>query len=170
MPAYVRRLPVDFSSTYVKATSFYSSSYYPWIPFNPYLPVTGDSSYSAWLSSTATVPQRINIDHGVSFVLNKIYLENYMISGSGQTSGVKTFRVYGTNSATAFNNTDGYDLTDLNLLGEFEAAQHALTNAEDPQYFYIVGNSTEYRYVCIIFILASLFEHNEQIRLICNTI
>ena len=63
--------------------------------------------------------------------------------------------MYGTNSSSAFNITDGYDLTDLTLLWEFVANAHVASNVEDPQFF-VFENSVAYKYmICII---TSLYE------------
>jgi len=152
MPAHIPHYPTAFSDTYVKASSYYSSSYYHWFAFNPSLSLVGSASSNSWGAIDNSVPQRINVDFENSFILGMVLLENYHDSGSSTLSGVKTFRIYGSNSSTAFTTTDGSDLTDLTLLGEFVALEHVSANSSDPQYFYISSNYTEYRYLCIIFI------------------
>jgi hypothetical protein len=62
--------------------------------------------------------------------------------------GIKDFKVFGTNSPTAFANVSDYaDETDLTLLGSVTAREHIPEDIEDEQFFpLITGN---FRYVVL---------------------
>ena len=67
MPANVLQYPVDITDTYIKATSFFSPNYLPWMALKKDI-TTSNGDNDSWLSSDATFPQKFNIDHGDSFI------------------------------------------------------------------------------------------------------
>jgi hypothetical protein len=148
MTTYTSHYPPAHNSTYVKAISTYPGSY-EYQATDPSKSLTGVNSSNGWDSNGATGSLKFNIDHGEAFVASRIYLENSHISGGYSGRGCKDILVYGTNSATAFANTDYSDTTDLTLLATIQAAAHVASDVADPQYFLITGNSTAYRYTVL---------------------
>lgn len=143
----VAAYPPSHNSTYVKATTYYSSTYYPWFATDPTLPLTGAWNYNAWFAGSGIVAwQKFNIDIGSANILERIYLENIHYSGAYTSRGIRNFWVYGTNSSTAFANTTYSDTTNLTLLGTFEAQPHVASNVSDPQYFTVDAQGVPYRY------------------------
>jgi len=150
MTTYTSHYPPSSNDTHVKATDTLAGGYYPYQATDPSKSLTGVSTNNAWVAANNIPTKKFCIDHGSAFVAARVYLENYHYQGLYGTSGIKTFRVYGTNSATAFANiASPDDLTDLTLLGEFVASQHVSSDTVDPQYFLITGNTTAYRYTVI---------------------
>ena len=151
MAIFVPKYPLVFDTNSVKATSYYSSSYYPWFAIDPSLQIINASANMCWLSSTATFPQKLKTDLGVEYVIDRISFVNYHTNGSATNAGVKNFNLYGTNSATAFNNTTGSDVTDLTLLGSYLALEHTANATQEVlQYFDVVGAGSFRYYVVII--------------------
>lgn len=146
--------PPAYSSTYVKATS---EEIAPWEAFtatNPSTSLTGVSYGNEW----ATVdlwpdppdPQKFNVDLGEAKVVNTVRINNSHYEGGSVDYGIKTTRIYGTNSAAAFANTTYADTTDLTLLSAdpITVAAHVLADQADYQYFSF-PNTTAYRYYVV---------------------
>lgn len=144
---YVTRYPTEFSTNTVKATSYFSANYYPWFALDPIKNLTGTITDHSWATGSGQhTNQKFNIDLGTEKIIKRILLHNACHLGTSYTNnGIYNFSVYGTNSVTAFNNTTYATITDLVLLGTFQARQHILEDIEDSQYFYLNNNNT-YRY------------------------
>ena len=144
---YTGVYPPGYNSTYVKATSYYSTSYYPWYAVNPALSLTGTSSGTTWLAS-GVGSFKLNVDLNTPRTILRIYLENFHNSGAATTYGTRGFSVYGTSSAVAFANTTYADTTNLTLLGTYEARAHIGADTSDPQYF-LISSPAAFRYYVI---------------------
>jgi len=134
--------PSSYDSTHVKATSYFDSRYYPFNAVNPDLSITGDMGNDvAWLAAnTQHTNQKFNVDLGTIHYINLIKLVNQYHQTNTENyvnSGIKNFIVYGTNDATAFNNTDYYNIDNLTELGRYQAKPHSLVDRPHYQYFYI---------------------------------
>lgn len=150
MPAYIRRFPPAYTATYVKATSYYSTSYYPWFGLDPLLSLVGASSYTSWLTSSMVVPQKFNVDFGVPVAIHRIYFDNYHTGGKVTNAGVKTLLIYGTNSSTAFDNVDASNTVDLTLIATVSVDIHPPDNVISTQVLDISSSVDTYRYICMI--------------------
>lgn len=152
MPTYTSHYPPSQDSTYVKATSEFSSSYHPYYATDPAKSVTGAAASNSWYSTypSGGENQKFNIDLGSGHIIKRIYYENQHASGTETYIGVREYIFYGTNSATAFANTTYSDTTDLTELASGSFDQHVGTDAvpqdiADPKYI-TFENSTSYRY------------------------
>jgi hypothetical protein len=96
--------------------------------------------------------QRFHIDLGysTSYVIKRIYLENWHTSGDQVTMGMKTFTFWGSNDAGAFadlvysHDTNWTQLTcDVS-----ELPKHVASDEADPQYINVT-NDTGYRYYAL---------------------
>jgi hypothetical protein len=93
------------SSLEVRATTTYSSNYYPFYATDPKKSLTGDWTGNAWISAQGlSTNQRFHIDLGSVKVVNSIYYENGHHLGWYTSSGVKNFILQGSNSASSFAN------------------------------------------------------------------
>jgi len=144
--------PFSFSLDTVVTTTVYSTLY-GYLALNPTQSALGvqNSTVSAVWMSNSGAAHKFNIDYGTSIILKRIHLENFHYSGSTTIRGVKNFEVYGTNDNAAFLNITYATLTDLTLLGTFQAAQHVATDTYDPQFFYLDSNTTPFRYYVLRF-------------------
>jgi len=146
---YSSQYPPSQNSTYVKATSTYSTSFYPYYATDPTKTLIGTANGNAWVASAPT-NQRFHIDLGSSKVVKRIYYENYHNNGSYTNGGAKAFTFWGSNDPDAFAElTYGTDTgwTQLStVVDEFE--QHVASNVADPKYI-TVTNSTSYRYYAV---------------------
>jgi len=75
-----------------------------------------------------------------------VYIENYHHSGTLTVRGVNSVIVYGTNSLTAFNNTDAGSTVELIPLSAISVLEHPPVDAEHPQWF-SYQNTVEFRYI-----------------------
>ena len=150
MPPFTSHYPPVQDAAHVKATSTGSGAA-PWYATDPAKPLIDTSTGTAWSTpANPTPPIKFTIDHGAPFVAARVYLENQHYSGSYTYNRLDQFEIYGTNSATAFANVSApTDLTDLTLLGSYQARAHISSNVSDPQYFLINGNSTPFRYTVL---------------------
>ena len=144
--------PPAHSDTYVKATSKSSTDHWPYFATDPSKSLTGVDTGNTWKSNSAPTNQRIHFDVGAAIVLSRFYYENYADSGTATDRGVKTFTLWGSNTAAAFADTTYATNTNWTQLTcshpHFE--QHAAADASDPQYI-TVTNSTAYRYYAFKF-------------------
>lgn len=149
MSAYLKRYPPEQSSTYVKATSYYNSTYYPHYATDPSTSYIGNANEHSWITSDGALPQKLNVDLGEALDITRVDIDNYHHNGGGVTEGVKDVKFYGTNSSTAFNNTTGTDTTDLTLLDTWVVAAHTEVDEKDTQEF-TLASGTSYRYYVFI--------------------
>jgi hypothetical protein len=151
---YVSVYPPAQNSTYVTATSKFTSAsfYWPYFVTDPTKPLIGDST-TQWVTPNGTVTnQRFHIDLGKAKIVKQIYYENYANTGSLSNVGAKNFILQGSNTDASFANTTyatntGWDnlTTDTTVM-----AQHVDLNQPDPKYI-TVTNTTAYRYYALKF-------------------
>ena len=149
----VAEYPTDHSDTYVKATTKYSTSYWPYFATNPALSVTGGRTSLEWLAANGTVTnQRFHIDIGTASVLTRFSYENSHTSGSDTVAGVNNFTLWGSNEASAFADlTYGTDTNWTQLTtSQSTFDEHAAADTADTKYI-TVTNSTAYRYYAFKF-------------------
>ena len=145
--------PPAYSSTYVKATSQYST----WDPHeatDPALSLTGAWSGTSWLAAQYTITnQRFHIDLGSAKVVKRIYYENTHLDGDNTESGVKNFTFWGSNTGAGsfddlvYGNDEGW--TQLTT-EQSTFDRHVNSDVEDPKYI-LVTNDTGYRYYAFKF-------------------
>lgn len=153
MATYTSQYPPAQNGTYVKATTLYSTSYYPYFLTDPAKSLTGTRTGNEWLSiSGTTTNQRFHIDLGSAKVIKRIYYESEHSSGVVPNRGVKDFILQGSDDAGAF--ADLTYATDTNWTalttsqGTFD--EHVASDVADPKYI-TVTNSTAYRYYAFKF-------------------
>lgn len=152
-PAISSQYPIRWNDTYVKATSKYSTSWWPYFATDPTKSLIGGGTNSAWLSPDGiNTNQRFHIDLGTAKIVTRIYYENYHNSGLNTDLGVKNFIFQGSNTDADFADTtylnDGtWDnlTTDTTVM-----AKHIVANTPDPK-FINVTNSVAYRYYALKF-------------------
>jgi hypothetical protein len=151
MTTYTSVYPPAHSDTYVKATSKYSTSYWPYYTTDPAKSLVGGWSTNQWVSGSGLLTnQRFHIDLGTAAIIRRIYYENAHNTGALTGAGVKNFILQGSNTAAAFadltyaTNTNWTDLT--TAASQFD--QHTAANSADPKYI-LVSNSVAYRYYAI---------------------
>jgi len=152
---YTLVYPPAHNDTYVKTTTKFSTSYWPYYSTDPAKSLTGTFTSNQWLSANLSITnQRFHIDLGAAYVIRRVYYENSHDSGSAGevTSGVKNFTMWGSNSPTAFatltyaTDTDWTQLT--TAVSQFDI--HVTANQADPKYF-LVTNVVGYRYYAFKF-------------------
>jgi hypothetical protein len=154
MTTYTAQYPPSHNDTYVKATTKYSTSYWPYFATDPAKSLTGGSSSNAWV---ADVPsggggplQRFHIDLGSAKIIRRLYYENYHSSGINTNVGEKAFTLQGSNTAGAFAElTYAIDTYWNNLtiaVSQFD--EHSAADAADPKYI-LVTNAVAYRYYAL---------------------
>ena len=145
--------PYAYSTTYVRATTIFSTGYYAHFATNPSLSLIGGFSSVAWVSGSGnTTNQRFHIDLGEKKVIDKIYYENLHNSGSNTTNGVENFTFWGTNDATSFAETTYGTDTGWTQITTSQATFdiHVASNTTDPKYI-TATNTTGYRYYAFKF-------------------
>jgi len=146
-------LPGAQSDTYVKATTKYSTNYWPYFATNPLLSLIGGSSDVSWVCANGTITnQRFHIDLGSAKVVDRVYYENFHETGTSTNAGVRHFTIWGSNTVGAFADLDYAHDTDwvqiTAAVAEFDI--HVSANTPDPKYF-LITNSTAYRYYAFKF-------------------
>ena len=150
-PTYTSVYPPSHDDTYVKATTKYSTSYWPYFATDPAKSLTGSRVSNQWLAAGSTITnQRFHIDLGSATVIKRIYYENSHDSGTKTDEGAKNFTFQGSNEASAFAElTYGTDTNWTNLTTAASLFdQHVAADQADPKYI-LVTNSTGYRYYAI---------------------
>ena len=150
---YTSEYPPAYSDTYVKATTKYSASYWPYYATDPSTSLIGSglTAGRSWISVSGTnTNQRFHIDLGSAKVIQRIYYENYHSGGLTTNAGIKAFTMQGSNVATAFSTLTYATDTDWTNLttGASEFDQHVAADQADPKYI-LVTNSTAYRYYAL---------------------
>jgi hypothetical protein len=153
MTTYTSQYPPEQSDTYVKATTKFSTSYWPYFATDPTKSLIGSRSGNEWLALNATVSnQRFHIDLGEAKIIRRIYYENSHEAAVSVTAGVENFVLQGSNVAEAFAeltytvNTDWTNLTTSASVFDI----HVAADQVDPKYI-TVTNSTAYRYYAFKF-------------------
>ena len=145
--------PPAHNDTYVKATTKYSTDYWPYYATDPAKSLTGAYFTNQWLASAGTVTnQRFHIDLGSATVLTRIYYENSHSSGIDTDTGVQNFTVWGSNDAGSFAELTYATDTGWTQLTTSQSTfdQHTGSNVSDPKYI-TVTNTTAYRYYAFKF-------------------
>lgn len=145
MSTYTSHYPT-LDSSHVKATSSFGAGFNIYDSFDSTESLTG-SWASTWLSANySTTNQKINVDLGSAYAIQRVYYENQHDSGGTTTIGIKNGILYGTNTVASFNDTVyanvGADLVQL-WSGTFDA--HTGSNVADPKYI-TFSNTTAYQY------------------------
>lgn len=141
--------PSAHNDTYVKATTKYSTHYWPYFSTDPAKSVINGDSDNAWSSTYGTVTnQRFHIDLGAMKVIGRIYYENAHNSGGDTNSGIKNFILQGSNSAAAFADLTYSTDTDWTQITIGQFTKHIAANQADPKYI-IVPPHQAYRYFAI---------------------
>jgi hypothetical protein len=134
-------------SVYTVRAGWMYSDYKPYMACDPSKSLTGDGLGGSWYLPGVIAYQRFHIDVGSEQIIERIYYENFHISGAYTTGGIKTFTFWGTNSEAAFQEiTYGIDTdwTQLTISSSI-LSEHTGSDIADPKYI-IVTNSTAYRY------------------------
>jgi hypothetical protein len=153
MAKYISVYPPAHSDTYVKATTKYSTSFWPYYATDPAKSLTGAWGSNAWGTPDYTVSnQRFHIDLGSSKKITKIYYENGHDSGSMTAAGAQNFTFWGSNAAGSFADLTYATDTGWTQLTTFQDhfEQHVALDQADPQYI-TVTNATAYRYYAFKF-------------------
>jgi len=146
---YTSQYPPAHNDTYVKATSKYSTSYWPYYTTDPARALTGSYAGNQWLTPNGTLTnQRFHIDLGAEKIIRRIYYENSHYSGLETDTGCKNFVLMGSNSSASFAElTYGTD-TGWTAIGTYQFEQHVAANQADPKYI-TVNNAASYRYYAL---------------------
>ncbi len=151
MTTYTSQYPPEQSDTYVKATTKFSTSYWPYFATDPTKSLTGGRESNEWMAQNAVITnQRFHIDLGSAKIIRRIYYENSHTTGTSTTAGAKDFTFWGSNKSTAFatltyaTDTDWTQLT----VDKSQFDQHVALDQEDPKYV-LVTNTVAYRYYAI---------------------
>jgi len=148
MTAYTSQYPTQ-DTDHVKATSKYSTSYWPYYTTDPAKALTGSYAGNQWIAANLTITnQRFHIDLGSGYIIRRIYYENSHYSGLESNTGAKNFTLMGSNDAGAFAELTYATDTNWTTIGTYQFDQHAAANSADPKYI-TVNNSTEYRYYAL---------------------
>jgi hypothetical protein len=143
--SYTSRYPTQ-DGDHVKATGFYNGE--PYNCTDPTAPLTGNYMFGGW-TGTVNTPQnqRFHIDLGNSFIIKRIYYENFHTSGTYTDRGVQNFTFWGSNTAGDFNDvTYANDGTWVQLTtSQSTLDQHVASDQADPKYI-TVTNDAAYRY------------------------
>jgi len=150
---YTSQYPPEQSDTYVKATTYYSSSYYPYYATDPTKSLTGTHVGNSWHSNLQTTNQRFHIDLGSAKIIKRIYYENMHVDGINTDRGAKDFTFWGSNTGAGtfddlvYANDEGW--TELTC-SQNTFDRHSEADEADPKYI-TVTNSTAYRYYAFKF-------------------
>ena len=151
---YTSQYPPAHSDTYVKATTYYNSDYYPYFATDPAKSLTGNAALDTWLSGDGQITnQRFHIDLGSGKIIKRIYYENQHNNGSDTARAVKNFTFWGSNTGAGsfddlvYANDEGW--TELTVATNV-MLEHVAADQADPQYI-VVTNTTAYRYYAFKF-------------------
>jgi hypothetical protein len=149
---YTSQYPPAQNSTYVQATSTYTTNY-PYFATDPSKSLTGTAANNSWNGQVFSYTnQRFHIDLGSAKTIKRIYYENFHESGSATDWGVKNFTFWGSNASGDFSDlvyADNGTWTQLTT-AQTTFDQHVESNTTDPKYI-LVTNSTAYRYYAFKF-------------------
>ena len=153
MTTYTSQYPPAQNDTYVKATTKFSTAYWPYFATDPTKSLLGGRSGNEWMAQNATTTnQRFHIDLGSGKIIRRIYYENSHEAAVSVTAGAKNFSFWGSNEATAFAQLTYATDTDWTQLTTSQSTldQHVAADQADPKYI-TVTNTTEYRYYAFKF-------------------
>jgi hypothetical protein len=129
---------------HVKATSVYETDKTePYFATDPIRLVTGEYKFNCWLSAES-YNQRFHIGLLYPAILRKIYYENYHYNGTQTDAGAKNFTLWGSNTASSFQNkTYEVDTGWTQIGGARQFDRHIASDVADPKYI-TVENNTPY--------------------------
>lgn len=153
MTNYTSQYPPAQNETYVKATTYYSTVFYPHYTTDPSRSLTGTWNYNSWVSQDGVrTNQRFHIDLGSGKIIRRIYYENAHLSGGRTTAGAKNFTFWGSNEADAFSTLTYATDTDWTQLTTSQSTLDQHVEADQADHKYItVTNTTAYRYYAFKF-------------------
>ncbi|RLB10834.1 MAG: hypothetical protein DRG39_05455, partial [Deltaproteobacteria bacterium] len=134
----------------VRATTYYNADTKPLYALKKDASLTGSRDKAGWLSATGSkAQQRLNIDFGAGYLVDKVVIENYHNAGLHTNTGAKHVYFYGSNQSSAFADTawasPGWE--DLISGGvSVTIDQHVAEDRSDPQTISFSGVTTAYRY------------------------
>lgn len=149
--SYTSEYPTAQNDTYVKATSKFSTDYWPYYATDPTKSLTGTWTGNQWVSANGSLTnQRFHIDLGSAKRIVRIYYENGHNSGTGTDRGVQNFTFWGSNDASAFAElTYGTDTGWTQLTcSQATLDEHTASDVADPKYIGVT-NGTDYRYYAL---------------------
>lgn len=149
---FVSVYPPAHNSTYIKSTSEYSSSFAAHIATNPLSSLINGWTDNQWLAGAGQIGnQRIHIDLYSAHTIRRLIYENSHNFGLYTDTGAQDFTLWGSNSATDFNNLDYFNdgsWTQMSGLSATVFDKHISKDKTDPKYI-LFQNTTPYRYWCI---------------------
>ncbi len=149
----VSTYPPAQNDTYVKATTKFSTDYWPYYATDPSKSLTGAHAGNSWIAENGVATnQRFHIDLGTATIVNKIYYENDHNSGTDTDRGAKNITFWGSNTGASFaERTYGTDTGWTQLTtSQSTFDEHSAADAADPKYI-TVTNTTAYRYYAFKF-------------------
>jgi hypothetical protein len=100
---YTSQYPPVHNTTYVKATTSYTTDFQPWFATNPATSLTGAGYPNvAWMSLFVEVDQRFHVDLGSAKPIKRIMYSNYHNSGTQTDRGIDNFTFWGSNTSSSF--------------------------------------------------------------------
>lgn len=145
---YISQYPPAFTSTYIKTNAEFSG-HEAVSAWNTATPLTGSwTPNNGWL--TDSYDKLMTVDLGIPKIIKRIYYEGAHdggYPGSGYVGHAKEFTFWGSNSPTAFADTDYTHDTDWVQIttAASDLEEHIAADVADPKYM-LVTNSTAYRY------------------------
>lgn len=150
---YPSAYPPAQNGTYIKATTSFTPTQYPYFATDPTKSLTDGIEYNAWQSNASVIAsQRFHIDLGSAKIIKRIYYENHHFVGASTDEGVKNFTLWGSNDASSFSaltygtNTGWTQLTTAQSTFD----QHITSDIADPKYI-LISNNIAYRYYAFKF-------------------
>ena len=153
-PGVISIYPPAQNNTYVKATTKYDTTTWPYFATDPSKSLIGAFGSASWISGNGgQVNQRLHIDLGSLKVITKIYYENFHNSGIETNYGAKNFTFWGSNEETAFAEmTYAIDTNWTQLTCDIsQLVQHIAADQVDPHYINI-SSPMPYRYYAFKFV------------------
>ena len=146
MTTYTLVYPPAHNDTYVKATTKFATTYWPYFATDPAKSLTGDRGNNEWGSGSGSITnQRFHIDLGSSKIIRRIYYENSHHFGTDTSTGAKNFALQGSNEVTAFSELAYATDTNWTTIGTYQFDIHVSADQVDPKYI-LIANTVAYRY------------------------
>lgn len=150
MTTYTSQYPT-LDTDHVKATNYDSATYYPHFAADSSKSLTGSHENTSWLTAlTNYANMRFHFDLGSTYIIRRIYLENFHVSGTTTNMGVNSYTFWGSNSSTSFNELTYATDTGWTQLHSGSWDAHVSADQADPQYA-VVSNTTAYQYYAFKF-------------------
>jgi hypothetical protein len=145
--AYTSQYPPAYDSDHCKSNDAYGGRFFAYLTFNPALSNTGthEGPDNSWYGTNTNLPFSLQVDLGAGFVIRNFkYVNGHYITTS---TGIGSFTFWGSNSSSAFADTDPTHDTDWTQLTT-EISTLTDNGAADDGSFAnsTVTNSTSYQY------------------------